>query len=148
MKEAAFAILHDGIIKKISGLIPGTIMIEVQCDYLRKRSPSRGSSFFIELSECKKVFFVNNDDVSTSDFSEIEKLEVDMLSADTEGSDVVVFCSEGSLYLNFKEARVLLNAKDTISIEALEHMARDYWDEWEYKANSIPNSHPPKYLLN
>lgn len=150
MKEAAFVILHDGMIKKISGLLPGTITIEVECDYLRKRNPFPGKSFYIELTACKKIFFLHNNDVSTTDFREIEKLSLEMLSADVEGGDVAVFCSEGTLYLNFKEAQVFLNSKDQISIEALEHIARDYWDEWESKIarKLTPEPHPPSYLLN
>lgn len=149
MKEAAFAILHDGLIKKISGLLPGVITIEVECNYLRKRNPYPGKSFYIELAACTEVFFLHNDDVSTSDFREIEKMSLEMLSADMDGEDVAVFCSEGTLYLRFKEANVFLNSKDKISIEALEHIARDYWDEWESKARRLtPEPHPPSYLLN
>ncbi len=148
MKEAAFAILHDGIIKKISGLLPGTITIEVDCEYLRKRNPSPGKTFYIELTECVKVFFLHNNKVSTSDFQEIEKMSLDMLSADMEGNDVVVFSTEGTLYLNFKQAQVFLNSKDRISIDALEHIARDYWDEWESKIKLTPSACPPEYLLN
>lgn len=138
MKEAPFAILHEGIIHKITGTLPGKVVLDVHCDYLRKRSSVPGSHFIFVLSECKTLSYTNEDDCTTSDWMEIVESKPEMLSSDTIGSNIVVYCSHGILNLNFREITVYLNSTDSISVDGLETLARDYWDEWENQTERNP----------
>lgn len=136
MKEAPFAILHDGVVQKISGTIPGQVNVEVRCDYLRKRYSVRGETFILQLVDCTQMRFTNEQGVVTENFEAIMKAKPEMLSADTIQQIVVVYCSNGTLEMRFRDSKIFLNETESTSVDGLEDSARAYWDEWDESANS------------
>ncbi len=142
MKEAPFAILHDGVIQKISGQIPGTVYLEIECDYLRRRFSAKGNSFILALSDCARISFFTEDQKCLESFSDIVAESLEMLSADTVEGTVVVYCSNGTLELRFEDCTVLLNETVKISADELENEARAYWDEWDESQMKSKTTHP------
>ncbi|MCC6137861.1 MAG: hypothetical protein IT287_04465 [Bdellovibrionaceae bacterium] len=131
MKESSFVILHDGVIKEISGTVPGKILLIIDCQYLRQKHKAPGQDFTIELSHCKKLQYVDDDGTVLTDPKKFAQAKIQILCAETKGETVEVYCSGGTLTLEFANATVHLNPTTTISIDDLETLARNYWDEWE-----------------
>lgn len=138
MKDAPFAILHEGILQSISGHIPGAITLTIRCPYLRRRHTASGDAFLLVLKDCSRLVFTNEKDQVSTDFQEIVTQSPEILSADTLGATVAVYCSNGTLELEFKDFEIYLNPTDTLSVEDLEVLARSYWDEWDENKSLSP----------
>lgn len=129
MKEAPFAILHDGIVQSISGQVPGLVSLTIRCAYLRRRHHACGESFILLLKKCSKISFTSEGGETTEDFQRIVEQRPEMLSADTIDGTVAVYCSGGTLELKFDTCEIFLNDTETLSVDELEHLARSFWDE-------------------
>lgn len=137
MKESSFVILHEGVIQNIEGRTPGKILLTIDCKYLRQKHKAPGTTFTIELSNCKKIHYLSDEGKSLSDPQDIIKEKVEILSASLLGELVEVYCASGTLTLDFDKATIYLNEKTTISTEDLETLAQNYWDEWESCSKAI-----------
>lgn len=131
MKDAAFAILHEGIIKKITGVVPGTVVLDIDCAYLRELDKTPGDSFLISLKSCKKLVYKDASDKDHTDFQKIIEQCPVMLSSDISVKDILVFCSSGVLQIDCSDVSIYLNNEQEISVDDLEALASKYWDDWK-----------------
>jgi hypothetical protein len=74
MKEniAIWKVFHDGSIVEIQGAFPN-IALRIEIEYLRNMFPSKGHSFWANVTGCQSMEFYNwKSEIHTSNLKEIE----------------------------------------------------------------------------
>lgn len=137
MKDSCFAILHEGVITKIDGTVPGTLWLEVSCDYLRQKIKKSGNSFRLHLEGCTSFSYVTARGRELLDLREILLERPVFLSTDMRGEQVLVFCEAGILNLEFSNVTVFLNDNATITVDQLEAVASEHWDDMDKTSKSL-----------
>jgi hypothetical protein len=133
LKEDAFSILHDGIITDVSGDCPGTVFMDIRCDYLRQIFSAPGGFFRIQLENCK-TFYYQTTSKQERDLGAIAGLKLEILSAETRDSRVLVYTGGGELHLCYDRLTVYLNDFTPVSEEELEKVAEAYWEDWSRRS--------------
>gem|GEM_PF-725039 len=123
---------HDGVIERLTGLVPGDITFYVAIGYLRNRFSGSGSCFRVTLSECTKFEYEAYDEKSVNELAEIERLEPMVLSVET-GEPLVVNCVMGTLRLAYGSASVETDSGHSVSAQELKEASCAYWAEWSAK---------------
>jgi hypothetical protein len=123
---------HDGAIKRVSGVVPGEVILDVSIEYLRHRFPGAGESFRVLLSECTLFEYLAYDEKTVTDLSEISKLEPMVLSVES-AEPLVVNCVMGTLRLAYGSASIATDAGQPVSAEQLKQASIEYWAEWSAK---------------
>lgn len=140
MKEDAFSILHDGIIRKIRGQCPGDLSLHIQCDYLRSRLPDPGDRFILKLEKCSVFFYEPGESQAgrSYDVDHIGEHQLEILSSELKEGQVLVYTGTGVLHIVCETIAIWLNDKTQVSETELEDLAETYWEEWTKKAAKNP----------
>lgn len=142
-----FSILHDGTISAWTGN-KDLLTLTVECKYLAERIDKSFDKFFIELKEIDKMElepWANQVGLSTivkTEFTDIFKAELEIMSADVIDDFVLVTClqfdtnydySGGNLSIRCKTIKVFDQNKNELAINQFEEMSKNYWNEWSKK---------------
>lgn len=122
--------LHDGAICQISGSIPGNVVVRVEIDYLRRRFAEPGDAFDITLYGCTRFEFEPCDAPPISDFAELSRRELEILSVESE-APVRVHCVGGVLTAEYANIAPHLDTGAALTMQQLIDASEAYWDEWE-----------------
>jgi Cysteine-rich CPCC len=129
-------LLHDGVATHLKAE-GSRLSITVKCGYLRMRFAEPGTAFVIDVLECSALSYapyedngVAEDD-ATSSPDAILAAEPNIVSAEREGDDVVVWGSGGILRLRYRSLALRFDTGTSLAVAALDECARQYWDEWE-----------------
>lgn len=130
---AIFNLLQDATVVGISGEVPGSVRIEVDCDYLRDRLEGPGNRFFLTLSDCTR-FIYRAGDSNPTDLDEIGARRLWISGADQYVGHCVVHCSEhiagggtGALEIAAQGITIAIDNGREISHDELEDIAEEYW---------------------
>jgi len=138
-----FSILHDGTISAWTG-DKILLTLTVDCLYLAERIDKSFEKFYIELSNIQKIEldpWTNSIDLPTvikTDFADIFRAELEILSADIKDDTVVVSCNQhdtcfdycgGNLTISCQTIKVLDQNKNELTIDQLGEICKNYWDE-------------------
>lgn len=130
-------VLHDAVVTGVSGQVPGTVRLEIEADYLRRRFVDPGQGFVLTLIGCRTFAFRSwapTVDV-LNDLREISRLRLVILSADATDEHCVIHCSTGEtggvLHVSAGAATLALDSGDAVSFEAIASVAEEYWAEFE-----------------
>ncbi|MEW6495761.1 MAG: hypothetical protein AB1589_25060 [Cyanobacteriota bacterium] len=130
MSEQIWNLLHDGVIEKLSGNIPGTVKVCIQISYLRHIFSEDGDSIIVILDNCQKLEYEPySSNRRFTEFSLIESESPEILEARSEDNDILIVCGEGLIYIRYTEVSLALDTGCEITILALENAARKYWNE-------------------
>ncbi len=121
--------LHDGVIERVAGNIPGQVAVDVSIAYLRRRFAGTGGGFRIVLSECTLFEYEPYDEQRMTDLSAISNLEVTVLSVENK-SPVVINCVMGVLRLAYGSASITTDAGQPVTPAQLDQASIEYWAEW------------------
>ena len=133
-------VLHDAIVVGVSAPAPGDVALELACDYLRDRFPDPGNRFVLTLHSCDRLEYRpwTDEENAITDFSEIERRRLWVLSADPVDGHCKVLCSEailkgigGTLTVSSSAAFLRLDTGRDVSLAEIMQVATEYWDEWE-----------------
>ena len=82
--EDIWEVLHDAIIIRLDGAVPGDVYLELDCDYLRDRFKNPGNRFFLTLRSCSRFAYTPRSDESQLivDFDALAQRRLWILSAD------------------------------------------------------------------
>ena len=146
---ALWNVLHDAIIVGLNGQVPGTVQLELECDYLRERIDHPGNRFFITLSECTRFAYRLSVDDTIVDNPELLALRrLWITRADAEPGFCRVHCTEhipngggGTLEICAAGADLRLDGGKAITLLELEHIADEYWTEWELESERARRLH-------
>jgi hypothetical protein len=139
-----FAILHDGVIESWTG-DKKELTLKIGCQYLAERVDPSFEFFFVVLFDVDRfalVPWMSPIDLEQEYFTELKDIfqaELDILSADIENDLVKVSCNQrdstlnycgGFLYMSCIDVKVFEQKKAELSIEFLDSICREYWDDF------------------
>lgn len=137
MKRDFWRFFHDGVIDRISGSVPGNVVVEIEIEYLRQMFEGDGNSFNVNLTVCTKIEYSVYDGAPISDMQEIVSNEPEILYVNETEPEVILDCAIGRLVLNYADARVSLDSGQQVTYEELEQATKKYWsDAREHNAPS------------
>lgn len=128
--------LHDGVIERIDGSVPGDIRLFTSVLYLRELFEGKGEGFVFHLSDCSIFEFTLWDSAPTTDLGQIEGAGIEVLSAE-DGDPVKVCCAEGMLRVRYRSAGLRLDSGAAVSLDELEAAATRYWDRFEARHRGV-----------
>jgi len=142
-----FNIFHDGSIVEYQSL-GDVIILTIEILYLSERIDPKFNSFYLHLRGVENLKFVTwpniaeNEPDCFSDYSEIFKVDLEILSCKFANDTFNIFCNQadsvydfcgGELSLNVNSAEVLDEAQKEYSIDELSELCSGYWEDWEQK---------------
>jgi hypothetical protein len=142
-----FSLLHDGRIIKCN-FEDDALRMEIEIAYLAKRINPGFHMLMVHLTGVKDVNFYtwpNSQGAEPELFTDlylIFKPELEILNGNYKDGQIEVVCSlhssgygycGGELYLTAKAAEVTDEAGESYSLEELDRICRDYWDDWANK---------------
>ena len=142
-----FSILHDGTISAWTG-DKDLLTLTVHCEYLAQRIDKSFDKFYVELINVDKLEldpWTNPIDFPTivkTDYADIFKAELEILSADINDDVVTVTCNQhntdhdycgGNLKISCKAIKVFNQNKNELTIDQFGEICKNYWDEWSKK---------------
>lgn len=142
-----FSILHDGLISGWKG-DKDLLTLTVECEYLAKEIDEAFDKFYIDLFNVDKIELapwtnpIGLPTVVKTDFADMFKAELEILSADIKDDVVVVTCNQhdtrfdyygGNLTISCKKIKIVDQNKHELTVDQLEEICKKYWDKWSKK---------------
>lgn len=142
-----FSILHDGTISAWAG-DKNLLTLTVDCEYLAERIDKSFDKFYVELFNVGKFELdpwtnpVDIPAVIKTDFADISKAELEILSANIKDDVVVITCNQhdtsfdycgGNLTISCETIKIYDQNKNEMTIEQFDKVCNKYWDEWSKK---------------
>lgn len=143
-----FNLLHDGGIENYSG-DSEKLQLEIGCIYLAEHINPAYENFYIELEKIEKFELHPwwktgfDQDLILNDFKEIAQLGLDIGSADIQDDFVIIYCSHwgkdgdfvgGNIHLKCQSVKIFDHQKNEITIQELDKIAQEYWDNFGTKS--------------
>ena len=150
-----FGIFHDGSIARGTRVGHATELV-VEIEYLAERIRPSDRSFTIRMDDLEKLRFTPWADEgqpeipAVTDFAEITRLDLGILSAEADGTRVKIACTQdrrhpdycgGLLEMTVGECRVFDESGCEWSLEELRKLSDGYWSEWAARNKNAPS--PP-----
>ncbi|MBS1635183.1 MAG: hypothetical protein JST26_04615 [Bacteroidetes bacterium] len=145
--NTVFSILHDGTITAWSG-DKSLLTLTIECLYLAERMDTSFDRFYVQLANIDNMEFdpwtnpVDIPAIIKTDFADIFKAELEILSAEVKNKLVVVSCmqhdpdfdySGGNLTISCEAIKVFDQNKREMTIDQLMEICKSYWKEWSRK---------------
>lgn len=142
-----FSILHDGTISAWAG-DKDLLTLTVDCEYLAERIDKSFDKFYVDLIKVNKLEFdpwtnpIDLPTITKTDYPDIFKAELEILSADIKDDVVVITCNQhdtsfdycgGNLTISCQTIKVFDQNKNELTIEQFGEICKNYWDEWSKK---------------
>jgi len=134
---AIWNVLHDGYITKITGIVPGTLRLEVKINYLRTRFKEPGEVFHLTLGGCSRFAYRDFEDKETggpfiTDLAAIADINLEILEAEIQDGIAKVVCARrvgqgGELEVKASHGALALDNERTVTIEEIIKVAEEYW---------------------
>ncbi len=138
-----FSILHDGSITAWTG-DNDWLTLTIKCDYLAERIDKSYTKFYVDLYKIKQLEFhpwPNPADLPAiikTDFTDIFKAELDILSAEIKEDVVIVTCNQtdtdfdycgGHLAISCETIKISDQSENELMIDQLDAICKSYWNE-------------------
>ena len=139
-----FSILHDGTISAWTG-DQNVLTLTVECEYLAECIDKSFDTFYVELINVDVIEldpWTNPNDPPIpvmTDYADIFKADLGILSADVKEDSVVVTCHQhdsdfdyigGNLTISSQAIKILDQRKNELTLDQLGEICKNYWDEW------------------
>jgi hypothetical protein len=144
---AVWNVLHDAIVVGLTGAVPGTVRLELDCDYLRDRFDQPGNRFYLALHDCTRFAYRPWLDELTAidDLRLLAERRLWILRAEVVAGYCRVHCNEhlpggsgGTLEVSASTAEVHLDDGSLVSFEKLADVSEEYWTEWSLSSKGDP----------
>ena len=129
--------MHDGVIESVKGDVPGDVTFTVGISYLCQKLPTTAEFLLLCLRGCTELVFTPFGGKPVADTTDIEALNLEVLSANAQGGVISVDCVTGVLTLAYQDIEVKLAEGVPISQAQLEDAAERYWTEWSENAKRL-----------
>lgn len=142
--ERIFSTLHDGTISAWTG-DKNLLTLTVDCQYLAERIDKSFDKFYLELFTINRLEFtpwsnsVNVPAIIKTDWADIFKAELEILSADIQDEIVIIACNQsnpkynysgGNLAMSCQTIKVFDQNKNELTVDQFDQIAKNYWNEW------------------
>ena len=121
--------LHDGEITVVSHENDGTFVMFVNIPYIRSRLKPLGDSFMLKLGGLKHIEFEDYEGVSTSIIEELELIQIEILSTNSENMPISIATTDGFLKLDFETLNIYLDTGQEVQYSDVLKASEDYWNE-------------------
>lgn len=142
-----FSILHDGPITGWKGN-KDMLTLTIDCLYLAERIDNSFDKFYVQLFNIDKLELdpwtnsIEIEKVVKTDFADIFKAELGILSAVIIDNAVIVSCQQydsdfdysgGNLKINCEKIKVFDQNRNELTIKQFGEICKNYWDEFRKK---------------
>lgn len=125
--------------------------MEVEIQYLAERVNPEFQKFMVRLNSVNNIRFstwpsdLKSPVVSMSEVEEIFNAELEILEGDLDTEKIKVICNQhsaefdycgGELYFTATSAEVTDEAGKSYSIEELDVICKEYWDDWANRSKT------------
>jgi len=119
-------------INRIDGSVPGNVTVTVEIEYLRRMFSEHGSSIIVSLIDCV-TFKYQSYELSEllTDLSAISDAQPEILYSHVENDVIKVDCSNGTLWLEYRDFSLMLDDGQPITLDELGEKCDKYWKDWE-----------------
>ena len=129
-------VLHDGDVTAVSE-DGDTLTMFVSIPYLRRRLKPLGDSFVLTLAgvrraECRDFGGAGR---ASSLREELEIGTPEIIKTESETMPVTIETTMGQMILDFESIRFALDTGQSVDYETIEKVCREYWAEWQAKAD-------------
>ncbi len=132
MSVEIWSILHDGVINRIDGSVPGNVSVTVEIEYLRRMFSENGNSIIVSLLTCETFKYQPHEPSELlTDLSAISDIHPEILYADIENDVIHVDCNDGTLWLKYQDFSLMLDDGQPITLNELGDKCDKYWNDWE-----------------
>ncbi len=143
-----FSIFHDGKINHFKNT-DSNLIIDIEIKYLTNRINDKYTKFHLDLENVESIIFSTWPNISEleseiiTDEELIFKPELIILSSEVKNNLISVACSQnshefeycgGDLILKAKYATVKDESGKVYSLQELNTLSNEYWDEWSNNA--------------
>lgn len=116
MKTKIWNLLHDGIIEKIEGAIPGDLLVTVEIKWIKQLFSRGNDCFYLKLTNCTLLeFYPFDKDILITNIQSILKYELWNASCEEEGDMIILYCSTGILKLKYDTSVAYLDKTTVIT---------------------------------
>lgn len=124
-----FNTLHDGVVVSLAAH-GDRVSMGVDASYLRARFAEPGDHFIIELLGCRALSYTPYDEATVTDLRQIVRLEPELVEAQREGEQLVIWGGMGVLRVAHEAHALRFDLGSSLSPEALRAASRAYWSAW------------------
>jgi len=141
-KSEIWDVLHDGGIKQISLNPSGDVRMVVEIAYLREMFPEPGTTFIVDLKDCRLVEYrrllAEDTEVVCRDWADVLRAEPSILHGRDEHGTVVVGLDEFrgpycELRMTYDSFKVFLESGREVSYQELVDACKRYWDAFGHR---------------
>lgn len=136
-----FSILHDGTISEWNG-DKSLLTLTIDCEYLAQRIDPSFNKFYVELTDLELSLstWPNPFDLpvkTLTDLAYIFEAELEILSADIKGGNVIVACSQldktfdycgGVLSIHSRTIQLYDQNWSELTVDRLDKICQSYWN--------------------
>lgn len=127
MSVRLWNLLHDGVITQITSSGNGYIFT-VAIPYLRHMFHPEGISIIVSLTQCTLLEYQAFDQsLPETNPQAIADIELEVLSATEQGTQVQIVCVEGILRLCYSHYALRLDSGTVITLSELDAASKHYW---------------------
>ncbi len=132
MNPDVWGVFHDGVITRLTGAVPGTLVLRVEIGYLRAMFDGTGTDFQVELGGCSKLRYNEYDEAPSSDLLYIEGRQPEILYVATT-DPLVLDCVMGTLEMTYRDLSIFLDTGVPVSYDELVQACDQYWTRWQQR---------------
>jgi len=133
--EAIWNTLHDGAITSCTGVIPGSVKLVVEVEYIATRLLPGSKALLVELNDCEEFAYDFHESakktIRMTNLSEITESGPIIIAGDREGESLIIECACGIVYCRYSGYTISLENESEVSYEAVLKACEDYWREWK-----------------
>lgn len=127
--------LHDGSIERVTGSVPGDLVLRVGIKYLTDVLPTVEDFLWVHLLGCTRFEMRTFDGDPVESLSEFPEEEVAEIQNVQEVDGVVKVCScgrstGGFIHCVYRDAEIRLAEGRLLPQAELEAAAEEYWERW------------------
>jgi len=137
MDPATWGVLHDGVITRALGVVPGDLTLSIEIRYLCGHLPTTAEHLVVMISSCEQFEYRPFEQPPVTEPHAIAALELVLLYANLEESSIRVDCSDGGyggiLLLRYESAQLFTAEGRPLSQSEVESASEQYWALWKQR---------------
>ncbi len=134
MDPTLWNLLHDGVLTRAEGVVPGVVRLHVDIPHLRAKFSGQGTGFDLVLTDCSVLSYEVRDGGGVFELPDIGRIRPVILSAEP-GTPLEIFVVGGTLRLQYRSVELFVDSGAPTTLEELDAASEAYWTEWEAGAH-------------
>jgi len=128
-------VLHDGAFTELHR-DGGDLIVKIQIEYLLEKLLDKPIYLQIRLCKCSIFEYTPWDEEPISDLQKIQACEPEILSAESQLTNINMVCVSGMIRTSYAEPELILSTGSSITVNDLAKVAKEYWEEFAKRAQA------------